>query len=172
MKYCLYSSYCVGKPFETTDIEIFRCSQQNNKKYGISGYLLRTQSFYFHYIEGEASALERLVRNLKSDTRHFGLYAHSYGEAHGAKISGWSMGYCQLVDINSSVDPIQQSCSTVEILNYVLAEAERQTAQLESCGAAKSFSLKQKNNAESEGIRSLAERYDHRNRDHPIRRFS
>ena len=145
MIYYLYSSFCVGKAFQSADIDIFRSGLKNNGRLGISGYLLRTRSYYFQYIEGHPDPVRKLISKLKADPRHFGMHTHMYGERRVPRLSGWSMGYSQMTADNPILDAITPAASNESIMNYLFSEAERQSKKLMHDGSSTYVSLRNGN---------------------------
>lgn len=54
-----------------TDIhEILQTAYKQNKLHGVTGLLLHNRGQFCQVIEGQSDAIEQLLKNLRSDTRH------------------------------------------------------------------------------------------------------
>ena len=58
-------------PFTQAELdELVKVSQDNNKKYGITGAMLYLENAFIQVIEGEGSVVAQLLKNLYADSRH------------------------------------------------------------------------------------------------------
>lgn len=130
MKFKLYSSVCVGTPFENLDLDIMRSALANNAKFGITGFLYRNKTNYFQYFEGHEEYVDQLTANLIADRRHFSFQILTVGDVLTRRFANWSMGYSRHSDENDKSQFIRPSDPPTEILSHLLRESERQLADV------------------------------------------
>lgn len=71
--------------------EILGVSQRNNTRDGLTGALAVNDGWFLQVVEGQASALDRLLRRLEADPRHTELVVLSRRSISGRLFSDWSM---------------------------------------------------------------------------------
>ena len=75
--------------------ELVKVSQDNNKKYGITGAMLYLENSFIQVIEGEDSVVAQLLKNLYADSRHRDIRIVSDSVVPARNFQNWSMGIVQ-----------------------------------------------------------------------------
>ncbi|CAM3791312.1 Blue light-and temperature-regulated antirepressor YcgF [Vibrio aerogenes CECT 7868] len=90
-KYLFYSSK--AKITEVNIHEILEVSRRENKKFGITGYLISHFNGFYQYIEGDEAAIDQLYRNISADERHSDVEMLFSGYRETRIFPDWQMGY-------------------------------------------------------------------------------
>jgi hypothetical protein len=73
---------------------IVEVSRRNNAVRHITGALMVTERHFVQFLEGPATALDRLLATLYSDKRHQNLRILNDGPARLRRFAHWSLAYC------------------------------------------------------------------------------
>lgn len=76
--------------------EILGASQRNNRARGLTGLLLAHDGWFLQVLEGQAEAIERLLADLRGDSRHREIRILSSGPIERPLFPHWSMGQARL----------------------------------------------------------------------------
>ena len=91
--YCVLYLSVETAPFNDSEIsELVVDARKQNQKYNITGFLYYKQQHFFQYIEGEKKTVERLLLNLKKDSRHQFVNCISDAQLTERRFTHWSMG--------------------------------------------------------------------------------
>ena len=71
--------------------DILSVSQRNNERDGLTGALAISDGWFLQVLEGRSSALDNLLRRLKTDTRHRDVVILSRHRVVGRLFAEWSM---------------------------------------------------------------------------------
>ncbi len=91
----LYRSVAVHAFPHPSDLDILRAAWENNRKAGITGFLVRTRHHFVQFIEGPRDAVYRLQEELIVDPRHIEFEVLAEGPAEARQFPDWSMGYAE-----------------------------------------------------------------------------
>lgn len=91
MKFVLYVSEALVGPDSPGEGDVFLSAVLNNPRLGISGHLHREGRFFVQYIEGEDETVDRLMRTIRSDTRHRGLEVRGSHAIRRRRFGDWCM---------------------------------------------------------------------------------
>jgi len=81
------------RDFTEADLdELVKVSDNNNRKYGITGAMLYLENAFIQVIEGEDSDIAQLLKNLYADTRHRDIRIVSDSVVPARNFQNWSMG--------------------------------------------------------------------------------
>lgn len=75
------------------DHDILETAWRHNGEMGVTGYLLRTRTQYFQYLEGADDVLDDLVGMIRQDPRHIELQILSDNTLSQRRFGNWGMGY-------------------------------------------------------------------------------
>jgi hypothetical protein len=78
-----------------SDLDILRSAWENNRKAGITGFLVRTRHHFVQYVEGPREAVHALHEMLIEDPRHVEFEVLAEGPAETRQFPDWSMGYAE-----------------------------------------------------------------------------
>ena len=111
--------------FDVRELDIFRTALSHNAVVGINGFLHRTNTHYFQYIDGPDIEINNLVDRLYADNRHSDMLMVKEEQIRFTRFPGWSMGYSRVEAhrLQPSIDP---TCSPDEIFEFLLREAHSQ----------------------------------------------
>lgn len=125
MKSVIYTSRCMFSDFSVHDMDIFRNALSHNALVGINGFLHRTKTHYFQYIDGPDREINRLVDKLYTDRRHCEIVIAREEQIQFTRFPGWSMGYSRFESHPSQLR-IDPTCSPDEMFEFLLHEANFQ----------------------------------------------
>jgi hypothetical protein len=91
--FVLYQSRATTGFPSAVDYDILETSYHRNRADQITGYLVRTPSTYYQYLEGPRAKLEALVQDIKSDPRHDQFELLQNGVVTQRRFRNWAMGY-------------------------------------------------------------------------------
>ena len=91
----LYRSTAVHPFPHPSDLEILRSAWENNRRNGITGFLVRTRNHFVQFIEGPRDAVHTLQDQLIVDPRHTAFEVLTEGPAAVRQFPDWSMGYAE-----------------------------------------------------------------------------
>jgi len=91
----LYRSTAVHPFPHPSDLEILRSAWENNRRNGITGYLVRTRNHFVQFVEGPRDAVHALQDQLTVDPRHTAFEVLTEGPADTRVFPDWSMGYAE-----------------------------------------------------------------------------
>lgn len=93
LAFVLYQSHATtGFPC-AVDHDILETAYHRNQVDQITGYLVRTPSKYYQYLEGPRAKLDALVQDIQSDRRHDQLEMLQEGVVPKRRFRNWAMGY-------------------------------------------------------------------------------
>jgi hypothetical protein len=69
-------------------------SRAHNRKHGITGYLQCHDGYFFQVLEGQADAINALLRGLAVDQRHSDLRVLFRDDSTSRAFADWNMGFC------------------------------------------------------------------------------
>lgn len=78
--------------------ELLTASRQSNARHQITGLLLFQDGAFMQFLEGPATAVERLYRKIKVDERHFAVVTISEGEVSARRFPNRPMDFRNLRD--------------------------------------------------------------------------
>lgn len=81
-----HSTYPLG---HVSDMDIMRVAARNNKAAGISGILLRGETWFSQVLEGPASALAAAWESISIDPRHSHIRYWQLDDLEGRAFAGW-----------------------------------------------------------------------------------
>jgi hypothetical protein len=93
IRFILYQSRAATDFPNIVDQDILETARQRNRADQITGYLVRTPSTYYQYLEGPSAKLEALVQDIKSDPRHDRFELLHDGVVPQRRFRNWAMGY-------------------------------------------------------------------------------
>lgn len=91
MSWILYSSHPTAPPWPASILDIAKSCEKNNPENGVNGLILFTGNMYLHYLEGNATTLSNLWKNVQSDPRH--TIEWKTGGDDAPELTGLPMGY-------------------------------------------------------------------------------
>jgi hypothetical protein len=91
----LYRSTAVHPFPHPSDLEILRAAWENNRRNGITGYLVRTRHHFVQFVEGPRDAVFALQERVLADPRHTAFEVLTEGPATVRQFPDWSMGYAE-----------------------------------------------------------------------------
>lgn len=89
----LYQSRATTDFPSLVDQDILETAYHRNRADQITGYLVRTPSHYFQYLEGPSAALDALVADIQSDKRHDRFELLQDRTVPSRRFRNWAMGY-------------------------------------------------------------------------------
>jgi len=89
----LYQSRATTDFPSLVDQDILETAYHRNHADQITGYLVRTPSHYFQYLEGPSAALDALVEDIQSDQRHDRFELLQNEAVSSRRFRNWAMGY-------------------------------------------------------------------------------
>lgn len=104
---CVYTSI-PSRTGRTGVIEdILRVARPRNAEFRITGFLLRSETFYLQFIEGPSAHIDQLMINIRKDSRHQAVVElpFTFGEARA--FPEWSMGYTTTVGEEQFVQAVR-----------------------------------------------------------------
>ena len=75
------------------DHNILETAWRHNGEMGVTGYLLRSHTQYFQYLEGPGDVLTDLLDMIRKDPRHTNLHLLSDTTLSERRFAKWGMGY-------------------------------------------------------------------------------
>ncbi len=102
MKCALYTSLAEVDFSESKVNELAYLASEKNRQLGITGYLCFNQNKFFQYVEGPVSAIDKLVKNLRSDKRHSIEILIESEEVQDRIFAAWSMRYVKNEELPNS----------------------------------------------------------------------
>ncbi|MCB1349278.1 MAG: BLUF domain-containing protein [Paracoccaceae bacterium] len=91
----LYRSNAVYPFPHPSDLDILRSAWENNRRNGITGFLVRTRNHFVQFVEGPLGAVHALQDMLVIDPRHTAFEVLIEGPAERREFPDWSMGYAE-----------------------------------------------------------------------------
>ena len=76
--------------------ELLKTSVRNNAEQQVSGMLLYTKGSFLQLLEGEAPAVDALLKRIEGDPRHHDIQVHIRTSIKEREFKNWSMGYRRL----------------------------------------------------------------------------
>ena len=92
-EYVVLRSIAQWRNAPSNDLEILKSSKKNNDAFGLTGRLHKENGWYFHILEGEASALRDIVSRILRDPRHFAAEVVASEECSARRFQDWDMGF-------------------------------------------------------------------------------
>lgn len=89
----LYQSTAQTEFPSIEDHNILESAWRHNGQMGVTGYLLRSHTQYFQYLEGAGDVLEDLLDIIQKDPRHTDLRILSDTTLSERRFAKWGMGY-------------------------------------------------------------------------------
>jgi hypothetical protein len=89
----LYQSTAQTEFPSIEDHNILESAWRHNGQMGVTGYLLRSHTQYFQYLEGAGDVLEDLLDMIQKDPRHMDLRILSDTTLSERRFAKWGMGY-------------------------------------------------------------------------------
>jgi hypothetical protein len=89
----LYQSKAKTNFPSAADHDILETAWRHNGDMGVTGYLLRTRTYYFQVLEGEGDVVDDLVGMIRVDPRHTDLQILCDDILHERRFGNWAMGY-------------------------------------------------------------------------------
>lgn len=89
----LYQSRATTDFPSLVDQDILETAYHRNRADQITGYLVRTPSYYFQYLEGPSAAVDALVADIQSDKRHDRFELLQDRTVPSRRFRNWAMGY-------------------------------------------------------------------------------
>ena len=74
-------------------LEILECARENNAPLDVTGMLLYAEGSFIQVLEGEAPAVEKLLRKIRRDGRHRGFLILLDRPIAERDFEGWSMAF-------------------------------------------------------------------------------
>ncbi|MCE0495280.1 BLUF domain-containing protein [Vibrio salinus] len=93
-KYLLYSS--VSEIDKINVYDILKVAREENKKFGITGFLICHLGGFYQLIEGKESNINQLYHNISTDERHSDVNMIIVGEREERFFPDWQMGYVRI----------------------------------------------------------------------------
>ncbi len=93
MRQVMYCSLATGSLNDRNLLALLRKSRINNKRNHITGVLVFFNNQFIQCIEGEDSAIEQLISNIKSDGRNTDFTILIDRHTDQRNFPDWSMGY-------------------------------------------------------------------------------
>jgi len=81
--------------------EIGKVAEIANAKFGITGCLLKTNKYFFQYIEGPVDPIHQLMANIARDPRHFDVQILHQVYISSRLFPNWAM---QCIDTTDALD--------------------------------------------------------------------
>ncbi len=82
------------RPMTQEDLEqILRSSRENNARMGITGMLLYGNNTFIQILEGEETAVNKLIASIKKDPRHTDFQVLNKKTVDRREYADWSMGF-------------------------------------------------------------------------------
>lgn len=94
MKCLVYSSK--SKMAQISLADILLTSRVNNRKFGITGFLVAHSRGFIQLIEGEEAVIDQLYRNINDDQRHCDVKTIAVTTIQERRFPDWDMGYTYL----------------------------------------------------------------------------
>ncbi len=89
----IYASRAVS-PFSDRDlVALLQKSRNRNQRHGITGMLVYREPTFIQVLEGEASELEPIWRDIAADPRHENILELRFGPVEARSCAEWSMGF-------------------------------------------------------------------------------
>lgn len=117
--------------FDVHDLDIFRTALSHNAVVGINGFLHRTKTHYFQYIDGPDGEINCLVDRLYADDRHCEMVIVREEKIRFTRFPGWSMGYSR-TEAHRSQPSIDSNCSPDELFEFLLHQANSQIQMMKT----------------------------------------
>jgi hypothetical protein len=125
--------------------DILSASQRNNRRQGITGYLIYDKHWFLQVLEGERATIFNTFERLQNDPRHRGLTLVQSGPVLQRNFPSWNMGGSMRTvekqeiflryGIASQIDPKKLTGGTILNLAIELqAYEQEQRAALRSTG--------------------------------------
>lgn len=80
-------------------------AREHNEKAGITGLLLYKDQSFIQVLEGKASELDSLYKDIQNDPRHFRVRTLYQDRLSERQFPNWSMGFHNLHDLNEHNTP-------------------------------------------------------------------
>ena len=88
--YVSSSVFDSGNPI---DKDILREARKNNSRLGLTGCLFRSKHYYAQLLEGPEESVERVMRRIRRDIRHFDIVQWPITQAPVRTFTDWDMGH-------------------------------------------------------------------------------
>lgn len=88
-----YISQSMFEVGNVADRDILREAQRNNPSAALTGFLFRTRDNYFQILEGPKCGVRKMMKEIRSDARHYGLTEWPHSDASERAFPSWNMGY-------------------------------------------------------------------------------
>jgi Sensors of blue-light using FAD len=75
--------------------ELLESARSSNERMGVTGVLFHHLGQFFHYIEGEASAVASVYASIVQSTRHHDLRVLFDAPVATRQFESWYMGFCE-----------------------------------------------------------------------------
>jgi hypothetical protein len=129
----LYVSRAVGPQTTTVTAQLLAEAQAFNHAHAIGGVLCQGQGLYLQVLEGERSAVNRLIARIMTDPRHQDVQLLSLEEITERRYPDWSMAHVLLLDDDPMIrlhhpefDPYAASGAFVlQLVEELLASGHR-----------------------------------------------
>lgn len=131
MKFMIYNSRSLSKPFEDIDMEILRTAVAFNAAHDVTGFLHRSAQHYYQYLEGPSHHIDALLDRIAKDTRHTEFHLLQSGNTDQRRFGSWSMGYSRIARAAQTA-PLTPDSSGHEVSQVLHQEALRQQADAPS----------------------------------------
>lgn len=129
MKRVLHRSICRTDRFQVEDLDILRSSLSNNRLFGITGFLYRTDIHFFQCLDGPSVEVDILLQKIRRDPRHSNFCTLLECGIHTSAFLGWSMGYSNSRG-SGAADGIGSHSTSEDVLRLLIREAEGQRRAL------------------------------------------
>lgn len=127
VKFAIYNSRSLSKPFDDMDMDILRASVTFNAAHDITGFLHRSARHYYQCLEGPGHHIDELLARIAKDPRHTGFHLLQSGNTDQRRFGSWSMGYSQIARAAQTA-PLTPDSSGQEVSQILHQEALRQQA--------------------------------------------
>ena len=105
--------YCSRAADGVDDLEVGRIierAQRHNRAHGITGMLAFGSGVFFQWIEGPAAEVQKLIRSLHGDPRHYDIVALDQSEEKRERLyPNWGMEKVEAEDIRAVLEDALES---------------------------------------------------------------